>query len=112
MGNLSGFRWAAVDEGAACGLCYTSGTTGRPKGVLYSHRSNFLHSMVACLPDALDLKSSSTILAVVPLFHANSWGIAFSAPMVGARLVLPGELGAPLDEGVGDERGGPAALVL
>lgn len=89
-GNLAGFQWEAVDENAACGLCYTSGTTGPPKGVLYTHRSNFLHAFVVVMPDSLDLKSSSCVLAVVPMFHANSWGLAFAAPMVGARLVLPG----------------------
>lgn len=84
------FAWVGVDERAAAGLCYTSGTTGDPKGVLYSHRSNVLHSMAMCAPDALGLASRSVILPVVPLFHANSWSIAFSAPMTGAKLVLPG----------------------
>ena len=84
------FAWVDVDERAAAGLCYTSGTTGNPKGVLYSHRSNVLHSMAMCAPDALGLASRSTILPVVPLFHANSWSIAFSAPMSGAKLVMPG----------------------
>jgi fatty-acyl-CoA synthase len=84
------FAWVDVDERAAAGLCYTSGTTGQPKGVLYSHRSNVLHSMAMSAPDALGLASRSTILPVVPLFHANSWSIAFSAPMTGAKLVMPG----------------------
>ncbi|GBF88992.1 long-chain fatty acid-ligase [Raphidocelis subcapitata] len=88
--RLPGFRWPQVEEDAPCGLCYTSGTTGNPKGVMYTHRSNMLHALVAALPDALALGSGSTMLMVVPQFHANSWGIAFSAPMVGARLVLPG----------------------
>ncbi|KAL4431736.1 hypothetical protein ABPG77_002952 [Micractinium sp. CCAP 211/92] len=88
--NLTGFQWARLDENQACGLCYTSGTTGPPKGVLYSHRANFLHAFIVSLPDALDLRSASSLLAVVPMFHANSWGLAFAAPMVGARLVLPG----------------------
>ncbi|PSC71890.1 long-chain-fatty-acid-ligase [Micractinium conductrix] len=88
--NLAGFSWEVTDEHQACGLCYTSGTTGPPKGVLYSHRANFLHAFAAALPDSLDLKSSSSLLPVVPMFHANSWGLAFAAPMVGAKLVLPG----------------------
>ncbi|RPI45618.1 MAG: long-chain fatty acid--CoA ligase, partial [Betaproteobacteria bacterium] len=91
IGEADGdFRWLEVDECAAAGLCYTSGTTGHPKGVLYSHRSNVLHSMAMAAPDALGLASRSTILPVVPLFHANSWSIAFSAPMTGAKLVMPG----------------------
>ena len=84
------YRWRDVDERAAAGLCYTSGTTGHPKGVLYSHRSNVLHSMALAAPDALGLASRTCILPVVPLFHANSWSIAFSAPMTGAKLVMPG----------------------
>jgi acyl-CoA synthetase (AMP-forming)/AMP-acid ligase II len=84
------FTWASLDENAACGMCYTSGTTGNPKGVVYSHRSNVLHSMMALTPDAFDLSVQDTIMPVVPFFHANGWTIAFSAPMAGARLILPG----------------------
>jgi len=84
------FTWVAFDENTACGMCYTSGTTGNPKGVVYSHRSNVLHSMMALTPDAFDLSVQDTILPVVPFFHANGWTIAFSAPMAGARLILPG----------------------
>ncbi len=84
------FKWLDVEENAAAGLCYTSGTTGNPKGVLYSHRSNVLHSLAASGVDALTIGSTTTILPVVPLFHANSWSIAFSAPMMGAKLVMPG----------------------
>jgi len=84
------FKWHAFDENTAAGLCYTSGTTGNPKGVLYSHRSNTLQAFLALAPDALKLASYDTILPVVPLFHANSWSLAFSAPMTGAKLVMPG----------------------
>ncbi|MGB5950020.1 MAG: 3-(methylthio)propionyl-CoA ligase [Parvibaculum sp.] len=85
------FQWVEVDENAACGLCYTSGTTGNPKGVLYSHRSNVLHAMIGATADAMGLKSVDCVLPVVPMFHANAWGIAFSAPMVGAKIVMPGQ---------------------
>jgi len=84
------FHWAQVDEETASGMCYTSGTTGDPKGVVYSHRSNVLHAMIASFPDALNLSSNETIMPVVPMFHANAWGIAMSAPMVGAKIVNPG----------------------
>jgi len=89
-GGDENYEWKPLDENAACGLCYTSGTTGEPKGVLYSHRSNVLHSFITCQADSLGIRNADTILPVVPMFHANSWGIAFSAPMVGAKLVLPG----------------------
>jgi len=82
--------WGGFEESTACGLCYTSGTTGDPKGVLYSHRSNFLHTLYTLQPDALNLSVNDTILPIVPMFHANAWGLAFSAPAVGAKLVLPG----------------------
>ena len=84
------FEWVAVDEDAAAGMCYTSGTTGNPKGVVYSHRSNILHAMMAAMPDAMNLSSRDRVLAVVPMFHANAWGLAQSVPMVGGTLVLPG----------------------
>ncbi|MFO0990697.1 MAG: long-chain-fatty-acid--CoA ligase [Hyphomicrobiales bacterium] len=85
-----GFAWPQLDENEACGMCYTSGTTGNPKGVVYSQRSNVLHAMMAVAPDALALSSRDTVMPVVPMFHANSWSLAFSAPMVGAKLVMPG----------------------
>ena len=91
IGGCSGtFEWKEVDEKAACGLCYTSGTTGNPKGVLYSHRSNVIHALMAAQTDAQGVSGRDTILPVVPMFHANAWALAFSAPMVGAKLVMPG----------------------
>ncbi len=85
-----GLDWPSFDEKTASSLCYTSGTTGNPKGVLYSHRSTVLHSLASCSNDVLGLSSQDSVLPVVPMFHANSWGIAYSAPMSGAKLVLPG----------------------
>jgi fatty-acyl-CoA synthase len=84
------FAWRSFDENTAAGMCYTSGTTGEPKGVLYSHRSNVLHAMIACMPDAMGISSRDVILPVVPMFHANAWGLGQSAPMIGAKLVMPG----------------------
>ncbi|MET3612912.1 fatty-acyl-CoA synthase [Rhizobium aquaticum] len=84
------YVWKDLDERAAAGMCYTSGTTGDPKGVVYSHRSNVLHSLFCIQPDAMQLSSRDRLMPVVPLFHANGWGIALSAPMVGATLVMPG----------------------
>src|SRR6185369_4155234 len=91
IGEVDGdFKWAEFDEKTAAGMCYTSGTTGNPKGVLYSHRSNVLHSMMALAPDAMNASSRDTILPVVPMFHANCWGLALTSPMVGATMVMPG----------------------
>jgi 3-(methylthio)propionyl---CoA ligase len=84
------FKWKTFDENTAAAMCYTSGTTGDPKGVLYSHRSNVIHSLMANSRDTLGTSASDTMLPVVPLFHANSWGIAFSAPAMGTKLVMPG----------------------
>jgi fatty-acyl-CoA synthase len=85
------FAWGGFDENTACGLCYTSGTTGNPKGVLYSHRSNFLHTLVTLQRDLMGLSVQDTVLAVVPMFHANAWGLTFSVPATGAKLILPGQ---------------------
>ncbi len=85
------FDWLTLDENAACGLCYTSGTTGNPKGVLYSHRSNVLHAMAALQADVLALSNADTVLPIVPMFHANAWSLAFSVPMTGAKMVMPGQ---------------------
>ena len=82
--------WGDFDEQTACGLCYTSGTTGNPKGVLYSHRSNFIHTLLGMQSTVLGPSPKETILPVVPMFHANAWGIAFAAPAAGAKLVMPG----------------------
>lgn len=84
--------WGDFDENTACGLCYTSGTTGNPKGVLYSHRSNTLMAMTAGMADCLNVKGSDTCLMVVPMFHANAWALTFTAPMVGMNLVMPGPM--------------------
>ena len=89
-GASGAFEWKEVDERDACGLCYTSGTTGNPKGVLYSHRSNVIHALMATQTDAQNISGRDCVLPVVPMFHANAWALAFSAPMVGAKLVMPG----------------------
>lgn len=84
------YQWLAVNEGDAAGMCYTSGTTGDPKGVVYSHRSNVLHAMIAAMPDAMGISSRDAIMPVVPMFHANAWGLGQSSPLIGAKLVMPG----------------------
>ncbi len=89
-GEPATYDWPVLDENTASGLCYTSGTTGEPKGVLYSHRSSVLHAMSIALPDVFDLSAATVVCPIVPMFHVNAWGLPFSVPMVGAKLVLPG----------------------
>ena len=89
-GRSTEVRWGDFPETTACGLCYTSGTTGNPKGVLYSHRSNVLHTLVTMSKDAMGMGSADVVLPVVPMFHANAWGLALSCPATGANMVMPG----------------------
>ncbi|WP_293898748.1 long-chain-fatty-acid--CoA ligase [Phenylobacterium sp.] len=89
--NSADCAWGGFDENTAAGLCYTSGTTGHPKGVLYSHRSNFLHTLVTMGVDVLGISARDTVLPVVPMFHANAWGLALSGPAAGSKLVMPGQ---------------------
>ncbi len=89
-GEPTDYDWPEFDEKSACALCYTSGTTGNPKGVLYSHRSTVLHAYGGALPDALSFSARDTILPVVPMFHVNAWGIPYGAAMTGMKIVFPG----------------------
>ncbi|MBK5356761.1 long-chain-fatty-acid--CoA ligase [Pseudomonas sp. TH41] len=89
-GHSSEFAWPVLDERAASSMCYTSGTTGHPKGVLFSHRSSILHSLALCTSDGFGLSSADSALLVVPMFHVNAWGMPYAAAMCGAKLVLPG----------------------
>ena len=84
------FDWPVFDENTAASMCYTSGTTGNPKGVLYSHRSTVLHAMACCFASTLNLRTDDVVLPVVPMFHVNAWGIPYSAPIGGAPLIMPG----------------------
>ena len=84
------YEWPIFDEQSASSMCYTSGTTGNPKGVLYSHRSTIIHALAAGLPDTLNLSARDSVLPVVPMFHVNAWGIPYTAALVGCKLVFPG----------------------
>ena len=86
----STYRWPEFDENSASSMCYTSGTTGNPKAVLYSHRSTILHAFAGCMPDALNMSARDSVLPVVPMFHVNAWGLPYAAAMTGAKLVFPG----------------------
>lgn len=89
-GQPDTFDWPDLDENTASSMCYTSGTTGNPKGVVYSHRSTVLHSIVGSLPDVMSLSGEDVIMPIVPMFHVNAWGTAYNGPMVGSKLVFPG----------------------
>ena len=89
-GRPDTFDWPELDERTACGLCYTSGTTGNPKGALFSHRSTLLHAFAISMPDAVSISASDTVAFVSPMFHVMSWGLPYAATMIGSRLVLPG----------------------
>ncbi len=89
-GSSDDYEWPQFDENSASSLCYTSGTTGNPKGALYSHRSTVLHSLTSTSPDGMNVSSRDCVLPVVPMFHVNAWGIPYSVPMTGAKLVFPG----------------------
>lgn len=89
-GATARVEWGGFDENAPCGLCFTSGTTGAPKGVTYTHRGNYLHTMRQLQADVAGLTAGDCVLAIVPMFHANAWGLPFSVPAVGGKLVLPG----------------------
>lgn len=91
------YPWPRLDENAAAGMCYTSGTTGNPKGVVYSHRAIFLHSLALCLADTFGICERDVLMPVVPMFHANAWGMPFAGVMVGAKLVFPGPHLQPRD---------------
>lgn len=88
--NSDQYEWPLFDENSASSLCYTSGTTGNPKGALYSHRSTMLHSYASALPDALNVSARDVVLPVVPMFHVNAWGLPYSVMLTGAKLVFPG----------------------
>jgi fatty-acyl-CoA synthase len=90
-----GFDYPELDDRSAAGLCYTSGTTGNPKGVLYSHRSNVLHALGKCLADGIGVRSGDRVMPVVPMFHANAWGFPYACTLTGASMVMPSRFVAP-----------------
>jgi fatty-acyl-CoA synthase len=108
-----GYDYPELDERTAAGLCYTSGTTGNPKGVLYSHRSNVLHALMACATDTLGISFNDRVLPVVPMFHANAWGLPYTCAMAGADLIMPGRFlqAEPLARLIKDEQVTVAAAV-
>ena len=89
-GQPDSFEWPSIDENEACALCYTSGTTGNPKGVLYSHRSTVLHTYATMMPDSMNISSADVVLPIVPMFHVNAWGNPYACPVAGAKMVMPG----------------------
>ena len=89
QGKPKRFEWPQIDENAPLGLCYTSGTTGNPKGVEYEHRSQYLHTMAQCMTDSMGLSGADSICGIVPMFHAMGWGIPWSALMLGCKQVMP-----------------------
>jgi fatty-acyl-CoA synthase len=104
-GKQAAAAWGGFDERSSCGLCFTSGTTGAPKGVTYTHRSSYLHALRLLQADSIAITAADSVLAVVPMFHANAWGLPFAAPAAGAKLVLPGRHadGANLARLINDE---------
>ncbi|OAK51763.1 long-chain fatty acid--CoA ligase [Rhodococcoides kyotonense] len=112
-GKPEAFDWPELDERSAAAMCYTSGTTGDPKGVVYSHRSIWLHSMQACMSDTMGLAQSDKVLAIVPMFHAMSWGLPYAALMVGASMIMPDKYlqPAPLADMIATLRPTAAAAV-
>jgi len=107
------YAWAEVDENSPCGLCYTSGTTGNPKGVLYENRSNVIHAITEVQPDIMDMSTRTVMLPIVPMFHANAWGLPYAAAAVGAKMVFSATNDAPVlwklirEEGVTHSAGVP-----
>ncbi len=112
-GHAADYPWPRLDEASASSMCYTSGTTGNPKGVVYTHRSTLLHSMVICMTDGLALSATDTFLLAAPMFHCNGWGVPYAAAMCGAKLLLPGPAldGASLYRLMRDQRATMAAAV-